>query len=127
LLVYLGYERLDRRQYRQSEEPEISGALCEAIEQVLDDAESDDWVDDYEIHDDRPVHDAKRKGKHRRRVDIKLWFLTHDFIPFTARRSNAYGLFTAKCQLKSSVNYHSLSDCEAATPVLFRGEVARNQ
>lgn len=72
LLVYWGYERMERRQYRRADEPNISGALCEAIEQVLDDPKSDVWVDDYEIHDDPPVHDAKRKGKHRRRVDLKL-------------------------------------------------------
>ena len=71
-LVYLGFERMDRKQLREAAEPDISGALCEAIEQVLDDPESDDWVDDYEIHDDPPVHDAKRKGKRRRRVDLRL-------------------------------------------------------
>ena len=53
-------------------EPAISGLICEAIAAVLDDASSPDWVDDYEIHDDPPVHDRSRKGKHRRRVDIKL-------------------------------------------------------
>jgi hypothetical protein len=53
-------------------EPEISGLICQGIAGVLDDPVSPPWVDDYEIHDDPPVHDSKRLGKHRRRVDIKL-------------------------------------------------------
>jgi hypothetical protein len=72
LLLYMGYARLNRRNFSNSNEPVISGALCEAIEQVLDDPRSDDWVDDFEVHDDPPVHHQSRKGKRRRRVDIKL-------------------------------------------------------
>ena len=71
-LVWLGCERLDREKLNVAAEPAISGALCEAIEEVLDDPASEDWVDDYEVHDDPPIHDKERKGKHRRRIDIKL-------------------------------------------------------
>jgi hypothetical protein len=39
---------------------------------VLDAPKSDDWVDDYEVHDEPPVHDKRRQGKHRRRIDLKL-------------------------------------------------------
>jgi hypothetical protein len=72
LLLYMGYVRLNSKTFSNSNEPVISGALCEAIEQVLDDPQSDDWVDDFEVHDDPPVHHQSRKGKTRRRVDIKL-------------------------------------------------------
>ncbi len=68
----MGYARLTPNGFAKSNEPAISGALCEAIENVLDDPQSEDWVDDFEIHDDPPVHDPKRKGKRRRRVDVKL-------------------------------------------------------
>jgi len=72
LLLYMGYVRLNPKSLSNANEPTISGALCEAIEQVLDDPLSDDWVDDFEVHDDPPVHHPSRKGKKRRRVDIKL-------------------------------------------------------
>lgn len=72
ILLWMGYSRLKRSALPALHEPEISGLICESIEAVFDDAQSPRWVDDYEIHDDPPVHDHGRLGKHRRRVDIKL-------------------------------------------------------
>jgi hypothetical protein len=71
-LLWAGFSRLDRSQLSKLHEPAISGLICQAISLVLDDKASPNWVDDYEIHDDPPVHDRKRQGKHRLRVDIKL-------------------------------------------------------
>ena len=71
-LLWMGYSRLKRSTLSNLDEPAISGLICENIEAVFDDAESPDWVDYYEIHDDPPVHNTKRQGKHRQRVDIKL-------------------------------------------------------
>lgn len=68
----MGFSRLKRDELPKSHEPVISGMICEGIAKVLDDRASPRWVDDYEIHDDPPVHHESRKGKHRRRVDIKL-------------------------------------------------------
>lgn len=68
----MGYSRLERSALPNLDEPEISGLICESIEAVFDDAKSPDWVDGYSIHDDPPVHDRKRQGTHRRRVDLKL-------------------------------------------------------
>lgn len=50
----------------------ITGLICKQMEAILDDPASPRWVDDCEIHDDPPVHDKVRQGKHRRRVDLKL-------------------------------------------------------
>jgi len=72
ILLWMGYSRLKRSTLPNLDEPAISGLICESIEAVFDDAKSPDWVDDYEIHDDPPVHDRERLGKYRRRVDIKL-------------------------------------------------------
>ncbi len=71
-LLWMGYSRLKHTVLSKEDEPAISGMICENIESVLDDASSPDWVDNYEIHDDPPVHTPKRQGKHRRRVDIRL-------------------------------------------------------
>jgi len=72
ILLWMGYSRLDRSTLPHLEEPEISGLICENIDAIFDDEDSPDWVVEYEIHDDPPVHDLNRKGKHRLRVDIKL-------------------------------------------------------
>lgn len=72
ILLWMGYSRLKRSTLSRLDEPEISGLICESIEAIFDDLESPCWVEDYEIHDDPPVHDRRRLGKHRRRVDIKL-------------------------------------------------------
>ncbi len=72
ILLWMGYSRLDRSLLPGLEEPAISGLICESIEAVFDDPKSPDWVDDYEVHDDPPIHDPKRQGIRRRRVDIKL-------------------------------------------------------
>lgn len=72
MLLWMGYSRLERSTLPDLDEPDISGLICEKIGNVFDDEKSPDWVDDYEIHDDPPVHHRERLGKHRRRVDIKL-------------------------------------------------------
>lgn len=72
ILLWMGYSRLERSRLPGLDEPTISGLICESIEAVFDDTRSPDWVDGYDVHDDPPVHDPKRRGKHRRRVDIKL-------------------------------------------------------
>jgi len=71
-LLAMGFARVDRSLLPSAHEPVISGLICEAIENVFDDPASPDWVDDYEIHDDPPVHAPTRQGKQRRRVDIKI-------------------------------------------------------
>jgi len=71
-LVWEGFSRIDRTNIATQHEPAISGLICLGVWAVLDDPASPAWVTDYEIHDDPPVHDPKRRGKHRRRVDIKL-------------------------------------------------------
>ncbi len=72
ILLWMGYSRLKRSTLPNSDEPEISGLICKNIDAIIDDVESPDWVYDYEIYDDPPVHDPQRQGKHRRRVDLKL-------------------------------------------------------
>lgn len=88
-LLIMGFSRVDRSKLPSAHEPEISGLICKAIESVFDDPTAPQWVDDFEIHDDPPVHDAIRQGKHRRRVDIK--------IASSLSRPRAKFCFEAKC------------------------------
>lgn len=71
-LLKLGYDRMNAAQFRAAEEPDISGELVRAMEQVHDDPKSEAWVSRFSIHDDSPVHDPVRKGTRRHRVDIRL-------------------------------------------------------
>ena len=70
-LLKLGYERLDRCVYRAADEEEISGDLAHAIDFVLE-GRAHDWMDFFSVHNEAPVRDPKRKGKRRRRVDVRI-------------------------------------------------------
>ena len=94
LLVWQGYSRLDRSQLQSMHEPAITGLICEQVAHILDDPSSPPWVADYEIHDDPPVHDKVRRGKKRRRVDLKL--ASRRFRP------RARFCFEAKCLNKTA-------------------------
>ena len=94
LLVWQGYSRLNRQQLQTMHEPAITGLICEQIEHILDDPNSPSWVDDYEIHDDPPVHAPTRQGKNRRRVDLKLASRRY--------RPRARFCFEAKCLNKTA-------------------------
>ena len=71
-LIGMGYERMDFSLHQSSKEPHITGELVRAIETVLEDERSPDWVIWYSVHDDPPVNKKGRYGKNRQRVDIKI-------------------------------------------------------
>lgn len=74
-LVKLGYDRLCPSAYATEEETVITGDLAEAIEGILE-YPNEDWMRFYRVYDDplinEPIQGTRRKGKGRRRVDIKL-------------------------------------------------------
>ncbi|QDU16856.1 hypothetical protein CA11_46920 [Gimesia maris] len=71
-LLWMGFSQLECSRLSDLDEPEISGLICESIAAIFDNVESPGWVNNYEIHDDPPVHDPNRQGKRRRRVDLKI-------------------------------------------------------
>ncbi len=71
-LIKRGYDRLTPSALREEEEPAITGILVEAIEEVLDDPNSEHWADFFDVHDDPPVKHRSRRGKRRYRLDIKF-------------------------------------------------------
>jgi hypothetical protein len=74
-LIKWGYDRLCASAYATKEETDITGDLAEAIENILD-YPNEDWMQFYSVYDDPPINESitatRRKGKWRRRVDIKL-------------------------------------------------------
>jgi hypothetical protein len=72
-LLQLGYSRLNAKTCVKEEETSITGFLAEAMDNVIDDPASARWVRHFNVHDDPPINDSgDRKGKRRRRIDIKL-------------------------------------------------------
>lgn len=70
-LLQFGYNRLTPAAYSQAQEPDISGDLHQAIDDVLSERVKP-WMDKFSVHDDPPVHDGKRRGKRRKRVDLRI-------------------------------------------------------
>jgi hypothetical protein len=74
-LIKWGYDRLCASAYAIQEETVITGELAEAIEGILE-YPNEDWMRFYRVYDDPPINESitapRRKGKRRRRVDIKL-------------------------------------------------------
>lgn len=70
-LVQLGYDRLKPSAHEKAEEPAITGDLVEAIDNVLSER-GERWMTVFSVHDDPPVNDGRRKGKRRKRVDLRI-------------------------------------------------------
>jgi len=70
-LVLLGYDRLMPSMYEKAQEPSITGDLVEAIDQVLSERD-EPWMSMFSVHDDPPINDGRRKGKRRKRVDLRI-------------------------------------------------------
>lgn len=77
-LVLLGYARMNRSAYSKAQEPVITGDLVNAINSVLSER-IEPWMSMFSVHDDPPINDGKRRGKRRRRVDLRLD--SGEFIP----------------------------------------------
>lgn len=70
-LVQVGYRRLEAARFQAAHEEVITGELHRKIKDYLD-ADAPEWADSYTVHDDPPVHAEGRKGKHRRRLDLRF-------------------------------------------------------
>ncbi len=88
-IIIEAYQMLksDNRDYFDIDEPEISGEIVCKAQEYTQSEESPFW--EYTIHDDPPENSAIRKGKHRKRIDIKIERVQrgkHPTIRFEAKR-----------------------------------------
>lgn len=67
-----GYRRLRPEEFVKEEEPAITGELRKAMNCFLRDVSAPAWADYFSVHDDPPIDDDIRKGKRRRRIDIRV-------------------------------------------------------
>jgi len=71
-LLHQGYAALDHSQLRDAEEEDITGDLVRMLEDVLNDPGAPAWYDKYSVHEEPRVHAPDRKGKRRRRLDLRF-------------------------------------------------------
>ncbi len=71
-LLALGYAALKPADFAGAEEEHITGELVEAIQEVLDDSDTPAWADSFSIHEEPRERHPIRKGKARKRLDIRL-------------------------------------------------------
>jgi hypothetical protein len=66
------YRRLAPAKYRKKQEPAVTGAMREEMNNFLRDVAAPDWADYFSIHDDPPIEDDEREGRDRNRIDIRV-------------------------------------------------------
>ncbi len=71
-LLALGYAVIRPNKYSHAEEEDITGDLVQAIEDVWNKAYAPLWMDFFSMREDPRVNDGIRKGKRRRKLDIRF-------------------------------------------------------
>jgi len=71
-LLGRGYAAMTPSDFASAEEEHITGELVKAIDAFLDDANAPRWTRSFSIHEDPPIHDKKRTGKRRLKLDIRI-------------------------------------------------------
>lgn len=73
-LLKLGYDRLNPRNYAKSDEPSLTQALVQTMDDVLEDPPEaiEAWCDFFHVSDDPPENTKGLRGKRRKRVDVRV-------------------------------------------------------
>jgi hypothetical protein len=71
-LLVMGYDTLTPNEFSDAQEEDITGELVRAIDSVLDNPKTPPWTDSFSIHEEPRIHAPDRKGKRRRRLDIRI-------------------------------------------------------
>ena len=71
-LLALGYATLTPADFVRAEEEHITGELADVIDDVLSDSATPAWADSFSAHEEPRERHQTRKGKARKRLDIRL-------------------------------------------------------
>lgn len=71
-IIGLAYRNLNPSEFADAEEEDITGELVRAIESLLDSDLAPNWSDKFSVHEEPRIHSSERRGKRRRRVDIRI-------------------------------------------------------
>ena len=59
-------------EFSHAQEEDITGELVRAVDSVLNNTNAPPWTDSFSIHEEPRIHAPNRKGKRRRRLDIRI-------------------------------------------------------
>jgi hypothetical protein len=71
-LLWRGYQRLTPANFATAEEDDITGELKKEIKNVLEDINSPQWVERYNVAEQIPANVKGRRGKRRPKIDIEI-------------------------------------------------------
>jgi len=71
-LLGLGYATLTPGDFASAQEEDITGELVRAVDAVLDEPDKPRWARWFSVHEEPRVNDPARRGKTRRRLDIRI-------------------------------------------------------
>jgi hypothetical protein len=71
-LLAAGYALLTPPAYATWKEPDITGELCQAMDEFRESDSAPSWCSRYEVHDDPKVNVPGRYGDARPRIDIEI-------------------------------------------------------
>ena len=71
-LIWLGYQRLNASSFAIADEDDITDELVEQINLARQDPTSPNWVDHYEVHEQRRERIDGKRGKGRPIMDIEI-------------------------------------------------------
>lgn len=79
-LLLWGYQQAKPQILKTDKEDNITGFICEAIDQILLSSQKQ-WFADYEVHEQKPIPSSEHSGPARRKTDIIIRFLTEQHRP----------------------------------------------
>ena len=71
-LLGMGYVTMPSSDFSDAQEEDITGELVRAIDSAIGNANAPTWTDLFSIHEEPRIHAPNRKGKRRRRLDIRI-------------------------------------------------------
>ena len=71
-LLARGYLRLNAAEFGSSKEPDITGRLCQAVDEFMAATDAPSWVTRYALRDDPKLNVRGLEGESRPRIDIEI-------------------------------------------------------
>ena len=92
-IVSIGYARLNAPSFAEHEEEDITGELTRAMQEAVQNPSAPRWAKHFWPSEEIRLHDEKRLGKHRLRIDIQI--MQHGISPRRQFRFEAKRLHDA--------------------------------
>lgn len=71
-LLKMGYDAVDSSSFCDAEEEDITGELVRAMEECIERRDAPRWTRNFDAKEEKRLHDPRRRGKRRFRIDIQI-------------------------------------------------------